>query len=385
MKHHAAFLTLGALALSLSSARAQDPPPPPPPPDDVVPGTPNRPALAPPPPTSNSHYLLLPDISFIGTQIAKFSSDKRVTDRNKFLFIEGELAIQSYIYPGIKQDAFLVFANDGVVVEEAYLTVQHLTALGKYPFSLTLGRRKAPFGRVNQLHPHSYINVDQPAVLRNLVAEESLTGDGLYASYLFPTKFFLQLDAGYFGAANPATSTDAPPDGGAGFADTFSTARLWGGKKVGGGELELGGSLAKGKGMTYARDAATFSPQNTLRGADLSWRKGASDSTRLLLRSEYIGHDQKDGATVSKASGYYLLADKRFNPLDSIGIRYDDSGYAYSAGREKSASIIATHRLTEQSYMRLQIGHGDRPTKKGFTDARFQIVWGVGPHTHNLE
>ena len=385
MKHRAIFLALGLVGLALSSARAQDVPPPPPPPDETV-VTPNRPtATVPPPSTTNNHYLLLPDISFIGVQTGVFSSDKSLANRNKFLFREGELAVQSFVYPGIKQDAFIVFANDEIVVEEAYLTVQHLNAFGKFPYSLTVGRRKAPFGRVNQLHPHSWLNVDQPAVLRNLVAEESLTGDGAYVSYLFPTKFFLQLDAGVFGAANPTTTTDVRPSGGAGFSDTFSTARLWASKRVSGGELELGGSLAKGKGTTYPAGEGSFSPENTLRGADFSWRKGTSDSQRLLLRGEYIDHEQKQSAVQSKANGYYLLADKRFNTLDSLGLRYDNSGYAYQAGREKSASIIATHQLTEQTYLRFEVSHGDRPSKKGFTDFRLQWTWGVGPHTHNLE
>ena len=117
MKHRAIFLALGLLGLTLSSARAQDVPPPPPPPPDETVVTPNRPTV-PSPNTTNNHYLLLPDVSFIGTQVGKFSNDKSTPNRNKFLFREGELAIQSFVYPGIKQDAFIVFANDAIVVEE---------------------------------------------------------------------------------------------------------------------------------------------------------------------------------------------------------------------------------------------------------------------------
>lgn len=386
MKLRLALLALGLSGFALPSAHAQQPPPPPPPPPDDVVTTPMKSVQTPAAPTTgNNHYLLLPDISFIGTQTGLFTRDKSQPDRNKFLFREGELAVQSFVYPGIKQDAFVVFANDEVTVEEAYLTAQQLKVLGKYPVSLTLGRRKAPFGRTNQLHPHSWQAVDNPAALRNLVDPESLTGDGAYVSYLFPTKFFLQLDAGYFGAANPTTTTDTAPEGGAAFADTFSTARLWAGQYVGGGELELGGSLAKGRGTAYPLGESTFSPSTTLTGADLSWRKGASDQTRLLLRAEYINHEQKANGIQRNANGYYVLADKRFNPLDSLGLRYDDSAYAFAPGREKSVSVIATHRLSEQTYMRFQVGHGDRPTQKGFTDVRLQITWGVGPHTHNLE
>lgn len=345
---------------------------PPPPPDAVAAPTGTQ-------ASSNSRYLLLPDISFISLVKGLFTSDKTNPDRNKFIFDSGELAIQSFVYPGIKQDAFIVFGNGEAVVEEGYVTVQDLH-FAKLPLSATVGRRKAPFGRVNQLHPHSWAYIEPPTVLKNLVADESLTGDGGYLSYLFPSKFFLQLDAGYW--SKPTAIEDGTaPTGGAGFRDTFSTLRLWASSKVGGNDLEIGASDARGKGVGYDG----FSPQNTLSGLDLTYRIGQKDSQRLLVRSEWLSHEQKEGATRRKAEGYYVSLDQRQGPLRSLGLRYDHSGSPWATGVEQSLSLIHTHQLTEQTYLRLQATHGDRPGQKGFNELRLQWVWGVGPHTHNLE
>lgn len=364
------FTTLAA-ALLAAPTLAQTPPPPPP--DAVAAPTTAQSA------SSNNRYLLLPDISFISMVKGLFTSDKTNPDRNKFLFDSGELAIQSFVYPGIKQDAFIVFGNGEAKVEEGYVTVQDLH-VAKLPLSATVGRRKAPFGRVNQLHPHSWAYIEPPTVLKNLVADESLTGDGAYLSYLFPTKFFLQLDAGYWGQPTPVDDGTAPT-GGAGFRDTFGTLRLWMSHRLRGGDLELGASDAQGKGV----GSAGFSPQNTLHGLDLTYRTTALDSQRVLVRSEWLSHEQKDGGVTRRAEGYYVSVDKRQGPLHSIGLRYDDSSSPWSSGREKSLSLIQTHQLTEQTYLRLQATHGDRPGLKNFNEFRLQWVWGVGPHTHSLE
>ena len=372
------WLTFVVAALVAGPVFAQETPPPPP--DAVTPASQAA---------SNNRYLLLPDISFISMVKGLFTSDKSNPDRNKFLFDSGELAIQSFVYPGIKQDAFIVFGNGETAVEEGYVTVQNLN-FAHLPLSAVVGRRKAPFGRVNQLHPHSWNYIEPPVVLKNLVADESLSGDGGYLSYLFPSKQFLQLDLGYWGQPK-AVEGGTKPTNGAGFRDTFSTVRLWASTKLAGGELELGASDARGKGADYIiirpgeAFTTTFTPQNTLQGLDLTYRVGQKDSNRLMIRSEYLQHEQKAFLATFKTSGYYVSADQRYGPFRSLGLRYDNSGSPYSYGREKSFSLIQTHQLTEQTYLRLQATHGDRPNEKGFNELRLQWVWGVGPHTHSLE
>jgi hypothetical protein len=251
-----------------------------------------------------------------------------------------------------------------------------------------------PFDRVNQLHPHSWLYIVQPYALSNLVADESLAGDGAYLSYLLPIKtLFAQIDAGFWSQSEPTEAFDAMPDPtqqivtspGAGFADKFGTGRLYLAKEAMGGSIELGGSLAGGQGVPYALGEQSVRPDILLSGLDLTYRRAEKGAKRLLLRGEYVHHRQTDGSFKRNTDGYYAFADQRLDPYTSVGLRYDDSGFPYADGRERGISLVGTRQLTEQTYYRLQYIHGSRPGKSSFDELHFQIVFGVGPHTHNLE
>jgi hypothetical protein len=389
-------LVTTVLAVGAPQLRAQTPPPPPPP--EEVGGPTDNARPTPPPPTTTApagHYLLLPDISLNGIFRGHLSSDKRDQNREKLRLEEAELGIQSFVYPEIKLDTFIVFDGlGGVAVEEGYLTFQKLAVL-KQTLSAVVGRRKVPFGRVNQLHPHSWLYDVQPYVLTNLVAPESLTGDGAYLSYLLPTgKIFTQLETGFFSlsvppdalAANPEPTTQIVESPGAGFADKFVTARLLTAIEALGGSVELGGSYAGGRGQGYALDSErSVRPDVRLSGLDLTYRHAGAGSSRLLLRGEYVRHQQTDGDFHHTADGWYVLADQRLDAFTSVALRYDTSAFPYAPGHERGVSLIATHQLTEQTYTRLQLIHGSRPGASNVNEIHLGLVWGVGPHTHNLE
>jgi hypothetical protein len=239
-------------------------------------------------PPAGGRQLQLPDISLIGNFVGHVGNDKRDPERDRLRLDEVEIGIQSYVYPGIRADAFIVFADDEAVVEEGFLTVQNL---GR-GLSAQVGRRKVPFGRVNQLHPHSWLYTVQPYVLSNLVSGESLTGDGAYLSYLLPTgRLFAQLDAGFWSQSESGEDFEAEVDPsnaivtspGAGIADRFQTLRLWTAAEALGGSLELGGSLARGRGWS-TRSPGTMvatkalSPRRHAAGAGARWVTGSGSS-----------------------------------------------------------------------------------------------------------
>lgn len=392
------------------AAHAQSTPPPPPPPEEsdpsgtpptpspTTPPTPSTPAPAPPGGTTGGgggRYLLLPDISLNGIFLGHLSTDHRDSLRDRFRLDQAELAVQSYVYPQVKLDSFLVFAGGEAVVEEAFLTYQNVS-VAHLPLSAVVGRRKVPFGRVNQLHPHAWLYPVQPAVLSNLVSGESLTGDGAYLSYLLPTgSLFAQLDAGLWSQSEATEEITLPSDPtstivtspGAGFADKFGTVRLLLAKEALGGSLELGSSLAAGRGVAYslANEGPNVRPNILLSGLDFTYRRAGSGAARLLLRGEYLQHRQKDGDFRRTVDGYYLFADQRIDAFRSIGLRYDSTGFPYADGRERGVSLIGTQQLTEATLYRIQLTHGDRPGKKNFDEIHLELIFGVGPHTHNLE
>ena len=312
-----------------------------------------------------------------------FNNNKKDPDRDRLRYGDSELAIQSLIYPDLQANAFLVLADGTAVAEEAYLNALNPAALGlslKLPIGITLGRRKAAFGRTNQLHPHSWLYASQPLVLKNLVADESLTGDGISVSYLFPVKQFLQLEVGNWGLSEKPDAAVQPT--GAGFRDKFTTGRLWTAREIAGGSLEVGTSYAGGKGSDF------YAPSTVgIQSVDFNYRKSHGSAGRLLLRGEYLEHRQKFSDNTAKYNGFYLFADQRLDALLSYGVRYDDSQNPaeLSAKHDKSATFIVTKNLTEQTLTRLELTHGDRFGIKNFNEVRLQLIFGMGPHTHNLD
>jgi len=333
--------------------------------------------------------LALPDISLIVQAKGKLSSDKRDDGRNRVRLCEAELAVQGYVYPNVKADAFIAMspAEDAAAqAEEAYLTYLGLSK----GLNLAVGKRLVGFGRTNQTHCHSLLYTRRPLVLRNLVGEEGLAGQGLEASYLLPTTgdLFAELDMGTWTGEGPGETSDLPDvmaGPGANFADRFTTARLWTSYPVqANAELELGSSYAKGEagelnGVSGGRAQLT--------GLDLTYRRFGEGTSRLLLRGEGIWRHQTDDVSGgSTATGYYLFGNWRNTKYASLGVLYDWSEFPQAPGLHESAvSLIWTKQFSEQYYLRLQGTHGSRPGDDSYNELWLHWVWGMGPHTHNLE
>ncbi|MHB1456016.1 MAG: hypothetical protein ACYC0V_03780 [Armatimonadota bacterium] len=339
--------------------------------------------------------LSLPDISLVVQAKGYLSSDKRDEKRNHLRISEAELAIQGYVYPNVKADAyFSTSPEEGVAmqVEEAYLTyLGAARGLNAY-----VGAKHVPFGRTNLMHPHSLLYARQPLALRNLVAEESLIGEGLQASYLLPThsSLFAQVDLGAWiksghndhneDEENESVFPEIISGDGAGFTDRFNTARLWLGCPVeADGEIEVGASYANGSSHGFTLGVPSDA---TLTGYDISYRRFWEGNRRLLLRGESIKRKEKAGFAQSKANGYYLFGNYRPNKYANIGLLYDWSSFPQSTDLHESAlSLILTKQMSERYYIRLQATHGSRPGNDSYNELLLQWVWGIGPHTHNFE
>ncbi|MDH7568994.1 MAG: hypothetical protein QHJ73_05350, partial [Armatimonadota bacterium] len=276
------------------------------------------------------------------------------------------------------------------------------------------GKFFVPFGRTNALHPHSWSYARRPLVLEHLVDPEALAGNGVSLSWLAPTgpRVFFQVDAGAFTKAGhthnhsheealPQAEADEeedhhhehdeiPAGSGAAFADKFYTVRAWSGLRMGAnGEFELGGSWARGPaaGITLSEaPLAVASRSLQLTGLDVTYRRYGRVASRLLLRGEHVWHRQKSVLGTERARGYYALASYRWDRYNDLGVLYDWSEIAGLPGHHESAgSLIYTRQFTEQTYGRLQLTRGSRPGKADYTEAWLQLVWGIGPHTHQLE
>ncbi len=390
----------------LKRSRAQAP---------VVLAPPDAPPIpVPTPATGSKNYLLLPDISLVLQARGLISSDKRDDERNRSGLAEGELAVQGYIYPGVKADAFLVAApgeDEAAQFEEGYVTFLGV----KKGLNINVGRKFAPFGRTGELHNHSWLYPRQLLPIRNLVSEEALAGDGVNLNYVLPTgkNLFARASLGVFSGqgsearinqfdrTNPFVDADTlmasrlASGTGAGYGRRFYNARLWMGRSFGDNtEVDFGLSHARGtSSATRVIDDGTGTPTEAppdfgrvvLNGVDFTYRRFMGAEKRLLLRAERFQHKPQDLPT-SSASGFYALANFKASKFRDYGLLYERSGFPNAPGlREKAFSLIYTHRLTEQFYLRAMGTRGDRPGSGSYDELRLQLTAGLGPHTHNLE
>src|ERR1700736_4858614 len=96
---------------------------------------------------------------------------------------ESELGVQAIIDPYARGDFFLSFGEQGVNLEEGYITFTAFPAGGV----AKVGKMRAAFGKVNPLHNHVLPWVDRPLVTNNLVGgEDGLDDAGVSIERIFP-------------------------------------------------------------------------------------------------------------------------------------------------------------------------------------------------------
>src|SRR5256885_15582740 len=78
---------------------------------------------------------------------------------------ESEAAFQAVVDPYARADFFISFGEEGVGLEEGFLTLTSLPG----GLLTKVGKIRAAFGKVNSLHNHVLPCADRPLVMGNLV------------------------------------------------------------------------------------------------------------------------------------------------------------------------------------------------------------------------
>jgi hypothetical protein len=154
-------------------------------------------------------FSMNPDVAVIlDTARAGFSEDQprqgggHDPSKNGFTLQQLELSLGKAVDPYFRFDAFVVFSQFGVEVEEGYATAVAL------PGSLQLraGQFLTRFGRHNPTHPHAWDFVDQPFMWTRVFGGEGNRGLGLELSYLTPLPWYVELGLAATDAAGEATA-----------------------------------------------------------------------------------------------------------------------------------------------------------------------------------
>src|SRR5690349_11542235 len=134
---------------------------------------------------------LNPDISVIGDFLGGVGHNPIVPGRT-FEMHESEVGLQAIIDPYARGDFFLSFGEEGVNLEEGYITFTALPA----GFVARAGKMRAAFGKVNTMHNHVLPWVDRPLVTNSLVGgEDGIDDAGVSIQRIIPAPKGIFLEA----------------------------------------------------------------------------------------------------------------------------------------------------------------------------------------------
>jgi hypothetical protein len=323
----------------------------------------------------------LPDVSLVGDISAKLTADTSDFYRNRIAIREIEFALQGYLYPEMRADAFFAFHRHGEHIEaeicEGFVSFLNLPG----GIGLIVGKKHVDFGKVNKLHQHHVPYADRPLVLTNFFGEHGLVGEGISLDYLLPLPVFLQLSFGAWRVASGVHHDEhEEEDNHFTLASDVYTARAWMSFPLGAAaELEIGGSGAAGQGAHHEEHR----DEVRVIGIDATFKAWPSTYRRLLLQGELLQLTRELPDTELTRWGCYAFLGYRFTKYWDAGLRYDWTENAFPVLEETQRfSTMVTNHLTETTKVRFQYGCGlDEQTHQ----AVIQLIFGIGPHSHPLE
>jgi hypothetical protein len=290
---------------------------------------------------------------------------------------ESEASFQAVVDPYARADFFLAIGEEGIEVEEGYVTFPTLPG----GLLLKAGKFRANFGRLNAFHNHTLPWIDRPLVMYNLLGGSPLDPDtgikdaGVSVSRIIPAgKLFLEGiaeiyrgDSGTLYKSNQRSDFSTVEHLRA-YADfTEST------------NIEVGGSYSRGHNE-LGSDFITqlYGTDVTLRWRPLS--RGIYHS--LAARTELIWSRRDQLPLVQHAFGGYASVDYGLMRRWFVGGRYDWAERAADAAiQDRGESAILTFWPSEFSqvrgqYRRTRYGDGTRIAN----ELLFQVLFTIGAH-----
>ena len=319
-----------------------------------------------------------PDIAVIGNFVG-VGGKNDVRPVQSLSLREAEASFQAVVDPYARADFFMAFAEEGVDLEEGYVTFPTLPGglLAK------VGKLRAGFGKVNTFHTHQMPWPDRPLVTENLVGgEEGIADAGASVAALIPNPWlFLE-----------ATGQVYRGDSGDIFAATRRGDLSYAGRLRAYQDLnestnvDLGGSVMLGHTAPAEELETDFDPSRTttLYGFDATvrWRPLQRSIYRSFVgRSEIVWSRRERSAGRIDGSGFYVSGDYQFARRWFAGGRLDQSDRLDEDDlRDKSFSALLTFWPSEFSQLRGQYrrtNYADGPAAHEFL---FQLQFSIGAH-----
>jgi hypothetical protein len=316
--------------------------------------------------------VLNPDIAVIGDFLgAAGNSAGRATP--SFEMHESELALQAILDPYARADFFISFGEQGVNLEEGYVTFPALPG----GFQMRAGKMRAAFGTINTLHNHVLPWTDRPLVTQNLVGgEDGIDDAGLAFSRIIPApkQIFLEGTAQIFrGDSGDLFHAYNRND-----VSTVEHLRAY---------RDISESTNVNVGGSYARGHSTLGPDviNQLYGLDATvrWkplRRAIYHS--FVGRGEYVWSRIQQPSLTRTPTGYFVSGEYQFARRWFLTGRFDRSQRLdqNALSQDTGGSLVLTYWPSEFSQIRGQLRrtrYGENMTANEFL---FQFQFSIGAH-----
>jgi hypothetical protein len=319
-----------------------------------------------------------PDIAVIGDFLG--AAGRNLVNPNPALEMhESEAAFQAVVDPYARADFFISFGEEGVNLEEGFLTLTSLPG----GLLTKVGKMRAAFGKVNSLHNHVLPWADRPLVTQNLVGgEDGIDDAGVSVARLIPNPWlFLE-----------ATGQVFRGDSG---DDLFHSSKRGDLSYVGhvrayhditeDSNIDFGFSLSHGHnpaGIVDGTDVGRFTTQLYGLDATYRWRPlSRSIYHSFVGRTEWIWsrRDQFDGQ--QNGMGMYLSGDYQLARRWFAGARLDRSNRANDASLvDTGGSFLVTYWPSEFSQVRTQYRRTNYALGPSANELLFQFQFSIGAH-----
>jgi hypothetical protein len=332
-----------------------------------------------------------PDMAVIGDFLGAAGTNKVQPDPfgpgthpNALQLHESEAAFQAVVDPYARADFFISFGEEGVSVEEGFLTLTSLPG----GLLTKVGKMRAAFGKVNSLHNHVLPWADRPLVINNLVGgEDGINDAGISVARLIPNPWiFLEATGQVF---RGDSGTD--PNGNPLFQTTQRGELSYVGHLRGyqdisdNANIDLGFSYSRGhNGLSNGNLADPGSLVTQLYDIDATYRwKPLQRSIyhSFVGRTEWIWSRRDQPTGLQSGSGMYASGDYQFGRRWFAGVRYDRSTHAENASLlDTGESVVLTYWPSEFSQVRSQYRRTNYAIGPTANELLFQFQFSIGAH-----
>lgn len=353
-------------------------------------------------PAARGAQSMNPDLALIADFAAAWFSDDQHRQtgghdpsRTGFNLQGLELNARSVVDPYMRFDASLVFAEEGVEIEEVYATTLDLPAGLQARFGQFLTR----FGRINASHPHAWDFSDQPFALGRVFGSEGNRGLGVELSWLVPLPWYAELVGSATQANGEGTARSFFGDSDRGVERPWDLLGVGALKQF--FDLHRDWSLLFGLSAALGPNASGEDQRTAVYGTDLylKYRPLVGAHPTVITWQTEVLHRRRQvaGEVLWDTSGYSQVA-VRFARRWGAAARYEAGSPAYALGGSIAedpldpawtrfrhrATAALTHFPSELSRFRLQgsrdMGGASDPIWAAFLTAEV-VVGAHGAHT----